>query len=72
MAKVRARMDDDIIANMQSRVDRCRRLAKDCTDERVAETLRQMAEEGEADIARHRAERDVGQGPQLTVPDRPF
>lgn len=50
-------MDDQLIKNMRSRVERCRRLAKDTTDEQVARTLLLMAEEGEADIARLLAER---------------
>jgi hypothetical protein len=55
-------MDDQIIANIKSRVERCRRLAKDCTDEKVAETLMLMAAEGEADIARLMSERDAPNG----------
>lgn len=43
---------DELIAKMRSRVAMCRRLADGTTDEKVAKTLRAMAEEGEADIAR--------------------
>jgi hypothetical protein len=50
-------MDDNIIANMRSRVERCRRLARSTLDEEVAQTLNLMADEGEADIARLLAER---------------
>jgi hypothetical protein len=53
-------MDDEIIANMRSRVERCRRLARDCTDEQTARTLSLMADEGEQDIARILAEREAG------------
>jgi hypothetical protein len=52
-------MDDQIIANIKSRVERCRRLAKDCTDEKASEALMEMAAEGEADIARLMSERDA-------------
>lgn len=45
-------MSDDPIANMRSRVEMCRRLAKTITDQRAAAILRQMADEGEADIKR--------------------
>jgi hypothetical protein len=51
-------MDDQIIANIKSRVERCRRLAKDCTDEKVR-GLMEMAAEGEADIARLMSEPDA-------------
>jgi hypothetical protein len=45
-------MSDDPIANMRSRVEMCRRLAQTITDQRAAAILRQMADEGEADIKR--------------------
>lgn len=50
--------DEQLIKNMRSRVERCRRLAKGCTDLEVARTLMGMADEGEADIARLLAERN--------------
>jgi hypothetical protein len=43
---------DELIAKMRSRVAMCRRLADSTTDERTATTLRLMADEGEADIAK--------------------
>jgi hypothetical protein len=49
-------MDDDVIANIRSRVERCRRLAASTTDRQVAVTLLQMAKEGEADLERLRGE----------------
>ena len=52
-------MDEDIIANIRSRVQRCRYLAGMINDQQAAEVLRQMAEEGEADIKRLEAERDL-------------
>lgn len=49
-------MDERTIANMRSRVARCRQLADSTTDPRTAAILRQMADEGEADIRRVEAE----------------
>lgn len=49
-------MDRHTIANMGSRVEQCRRLARSTTDERAAKILLQIAEDGEADIARILAE----------------
>ena len=45
-------MPSDLISHMRERVERCRRLAEMITDERAAAILRQMAEDGEADIER--------------------
>jgi hypothetical protein len=50
-------MDDQALANMRARVAQCRRLADTITDAQAAAILRQMANEGEADIARIEAER---------------
>jgi hypothetical protein len=50
-------MDDHTLSNMRARVARCRRLADTITDAQAATILRQMADEGEADIARIEAER---------------
>jgi predicted DNA-binding protein (UPF0278 family) len=49
-------MPSDLISHMRERVERCRRLAEMITDERAAAILRQMAEDGEADIARLQAQ----------------
>jgi hypothetical protein len=49
---------DDPIKNMRERVEKCRRLAATITDTRAASILRQMADEGVADIARLKAERE--------------
>ena len=46
----------DLIKKMRARVDQCRHLAKTTTDERTAQILRQIADEGEADIERLLAE----------------
>jgi hypothetical protein len=51
-----ARMDPKALANMRARVAQCRRLADSITDARAASILRQMADEGDADIARLEAE----------------
>jgi len=56
-------MGKDLIAHMRERVDKCRRLAEMITDERAANILRQMAEDGEADIRRLLADPPDG-GPE--------
>lgn len=45
-------MNDQVIANMRSRVEQCRRLARGIDDPQTVRTLTLMAEEIEADIAR--------------------
>jgi hypothetical protein len=45
-------MDSKALANLRARVAQCRRLAASITDARAAAILRQMADEGDADIAR--------------------
>ena len=47
---------EQLIAKMRRRIDMCRRLAQSTTDKRTADTLRQMAEEGERDLAELTAE----------------
>jgi hypothetical protein len=49
-------MADDLISNMRERVARCRRLAEMIHDPGAIAILKQMAEEGEADIKRLEAE----------------
>jgi len=62
-------MASDLIAHMRARVEQCRRLANMITDERAAEVLRKMAEEGEADIRRLEAQEGSGQaGPSQSPP----
>ena len=56
-------MDERTIANMRSRVARCSHLADTTTDPRTATILRQMADEGEADIRRIESEQELKQGP---------
>jgi len=46
----------EIIAKMRGRVEQCRRLARSTTDDHTRMVLNQMADEGEADIARLLAE----------------
>lgn len=56
-----AEMNDDPLKNMRERIERCRRLAEYVNDPRTTEALLQMAEQGEADLARlleERARRD--------------
>ena len=45
-------MPDDVIANIRARIAQCRRLAELITDDQAAAILRQMAEDGEADVRR--------------------
>jgi len=45
-------LDETTLANMRLRIERCRRLARTCTDDDTAKALLQMADDGEADIAR--------------------
>ena len=49
-------MSAELRANMRSRIEQCRRLAKLINDPRTTEALLRMAEEGEADLARLEAE----------------
>jgi hypothetical protein len=53
---------DELIKKIRGRVEMCRRLANSTTDERTAETLRQMADEGEADMKRLLAENPADLG----------
>lgn len=50
-------MEADPTANMRARIEMCRRLAANTTDARTAKILRQMADEGEADIKQLEAKR---------------
>lgn len=50
-------MTDDPIANMRGRMERCRRLARLTTDNKLYEALLQMADEIEADADRLEEER---------------
>ena len=45
-------MDAQIVAKMRARIEQCRRVADTITDPRAARILLQMAEEGEADLAK--------------------
>jgi len=49
---------------MRARVEQCRRLAEMITDERAVAILKQMAEDGEADLKRLEA----GQAYQAKLP----
>lgn len=51
-------MNKEVLLHIRSRVQRCRYLASVINDEKAAAILRQMAEEGEADIRRLEAEHD--------------
>ena len=52
-------MDAQIVAKMRARIEQCRRLADTITDPRAARILLQMAEEGEADLARMQADEEA-------------
>lgn len=52
-------MNEDVISNIRSRVQRCRYLASMINDEKAARILRQMAADGEADIRRLETEADT-------------
>jgi len=58
-------MDENVVANIRSRVERCRRLAASTTDRQTAAVLLQMAAEGEADLEQLRS----GDGPSSDDPD---
>jgi hypothetical protein len=47
---------DQLIAKMRGRIELCRRLASNTTDEQASKTLRDMADEGERDVERLEAE----------------
>ena len=49
-------MSEDVISHMRARVEQCRRLAEMITDERATAALKQMAEDGQADLERLEAE----------------
>ena len=51
---------EDIIANVRRRAEQCRRLSQFSTDPKVSKTLKQMAEEAEADIRKIEADFDPG------------
>ena len=51
-------MSDDPLDHMRERIERCRRLAKYINDPRTTEALMEMAEQGEADLARLITERE--------------
>jgi len=54
-------MSDDPLDHMRERIARCRRLATFINDPRTNAALMEMAEQGEADLARLLAERELRQ-----------
>jgi predicted nucleic acid-binding Zn-ribbon protein len=48
-------MNEDVIANIRSRIERFRRLSSMMTDRRAIEVLEEMAREAEEDIERLRS-----------------
>ena len=65
-------MANELIAHMRARVDQCRRLAEMITDEKAASILRQMAEDGEADIRRIEAGESANEPRQEQGPPASF
>ncbi|HEX4695703.1 hypothetical protein [Sphingomonas sp.] len=65
-------MDEELVAHIRSRIERCRRLAAATTDRQAAEVLMQIADEGEADLARLAAEHaPAGDGAAQGIQDDP-
>jgi len=52
--------DDEVMRGIRDRMERCRRLASQITDEFARQELLKLAEEGEADIRRLQEERRSG------------
>ncbi|MDT9600479.1 hypothetical protein [Sphingosinicella rhizophila] len=50
-------MSDDPLDHMRERIERCRRLAQYINDPRTTAALLEMAEDGEKDLQRLKAER---------------
>jgi hypothetical protein len=64
---------DRTIANMRSRIERCRRLASETFDERAAKILLDMAKEGEADLIRYMVDEGIDmEVPPEVVQQRPL
>lgn len=62
-------MSDEVIAHIRGRIEKCRRLADMILDKEAAAALRQMADEGEADIQRLlAAKQDAQPDPISEVP----
>lgn len=57
LGEIYSSMTDDPLDHMRSRIEQCRRLARMITDPEAVKMLRQMADEGEADLKRLEAER---------------
>ena len=60
-------MNEDVIENMQARLERFRRLAKMITDKQAIEVLEQMAVEAEEDIKRLQARAGQGEADRPTA-----
>ncbi len=60
---------EEIIRKISGRVEMCRRLARSTTDQQTAEALRQIADEGEADLRRLLAERSELEAPTVPKPE---
>jgi hypothetical protein len=58
-------MSDDPLDHMRDRIARCRRLANYINDPRTTKALLEMAEQGEADLARLTKEREEREDQRL-------
>jgi len=59
-------VSDDPLDHMRERISLCRRLAGSTTDRQIAQELRKIADEAEADLAKLEAER---RGTSNEMPD---
>ena len=64
-------MSAELIAKMRGRIDQCRRLARSTTDEHAARILQQMADEGEADLAKLIAAEDGEAPAEILIQPQP-
>ena len=59
-------MNEDVVENMRSRIERFKRLSSMITDKRAIEVLEQMVKEAEEDIRRlEQRSNQIEQGPTL-------
>lgn len=65
-------MDEETLRHIRDRIERCRRLARQTTDDLARQALLDLADEGEADLRRlEEAARTDQPEIQLRMPDPP-
>jgi hypothetical protein len=64
-------MDEMTIEHMRERIALCRRLASRTTDREILKALTQMADDGEADIARMEADAATPDKPNERADEKP-